>query len=117
VKNKSFLNTTVHTWEMYPIESYQQKRARREKQLLESMPKKGPETTLLKMLLYEALGDKAATVRMTPKEKQAIKDYVHERLQMYEADPKQTYHLQIQYLERLLENYTVEFKKEGPKKS
>lgn len=80
VKNKSFLNTTVHTWEMYPIESYQQKRARREKQMLESMPKKGPETTLLKMLLYEALGDKAATVRMTPKEKQAIKDYVHEKL-------------------------------------
>jgi len=84
--------------------------------MLDQMPKKGPETTLLKMLLHEALGDKAATIRMTPKEKQAIKDYVHERLQMYEADPKQTYHLQIQFFEKLLENYTIEFKKEPPKK-
>ena len=65
---------------MYPIESYLQKRAKREQQLLDSAPSKVPETTLLKMLLYEALGDKAATVRMTPKEKQAIKDYVNDRL-------------------------------------
>ena len=78
---------------MYPIESYQQKRARREKLLLESAPTKVQETTLLKMLLFEALGDKAATVRITPKQKQAIKDYVNERLHMYESDPKKTYHL------------------------
>lgn len=47
---------------------------------------------------------------MTPQQKQAVKDYVDERLQLFEADPKKTYFLYIQHLERILDKYTIEVK-------
>jgi len=66
IENKSYLNTQVREYEIYGIESYQMKRARKEKEALLAIKPKEPETTLMKQLLHEALSDKTALVRMSP---------------------------------------------------
>lgn len=116
VKNRSYLNNTVQLFEMHSIETYLQKRAKREAEELKQALEKEPQTSLIKSLLHDALGDRAASGRMTAKQKQAVKDFVEETLALFEADPKKTFYLYIQSITRLLEKYTFEVLKDPPAK-